>query len=106
MSVNPDHWDTGKGKVKPGVKDATSKNYYLQNLIQKIHDCKRDIIERGQQLTAQRIIDVYNGQDDQNRGILEIFDDHNIKCEELSGKDYAPSGESLTKKNEICACRI
>jgi site-specific recombinase XerD len=91
MSVPIDHWDVGKKAVKNGVKDANDKNNYLRNLKLKVQSCKREIIERGQTLSAQAIVDAYLGNDEQNRGVLDIFQEHNEKIAELSGIEFAPA---------------
>jgi len=91
MSVKNEHWETGKGRIKNGVKDATEKNQYIDNLIYKVGQCKRDLTEEGNPVTAQTILDRYKGIDQESRTVLEIFDEHNQKCEELSGKDFSPA---------------
>lgn len=91
ISVKPEHWEAGKGKIKNGVKDASAKNQSLENLIHKLHQCRRELIEEVIQPTAQKILDRYNGTDKERKNLLEIFDEHNKKCEELSGIDYAPA---------------
>ena len=90
MSVHPDHWDKAKGRIKPGVKEAMERNNYLTNLIVKVQEHKRDLADRGIPLTASSLRDAYLGLSEENRGVMEIFADHNRKCEELSGIDFAP----------------
>jgi len=64
-------------------------NNYLQNLICKEQNYKRHLIEKGTPLTAQHHRDVYLGLSEENRGVMEIFEEHNKKFEMLSGKDFA-----------------
>lgn len=91
ISVKLEHWEPGKGKIKNGVKDAAEKNQTLENLIYKVHQCRRNLIEEDIPASAQNILDRYNGTDTENRSLLAIFDEHNKRCEELSGKDFAPA---------------
>ncbi len=90
QSVDPNHWDPNKGKIKSGVMDAADRNNYLSNLKLKVQEHKRSIVDKGIELSARTLKDAYLGNVKENRGILEIFDEHNQKCEELSGKDFAP----------------
>jgi hypothetical protein len=89
ISVHPNHWETGKGRIKNGVKDAAQNNQTLEALIYKVGQCRRELIEEDIPPTAQNILERYNGTDKENRNLLDIFDDHNRRCEELSGKDFA-----------------
>ncbi|MCK5138016.1 MAG: site-specific integrase [Bacteroidales bacterium] len=76
--------------IKSGAKDATDRNNYLNNLKLKVQNRKRSIVVKGFELTARNLKDAYLGNVKENRGIMEIFLEHNQKCEELSGKDFAP----------------
>lgn len=90
MSVLPAHWDSSKGKVKTGATDALDLNNYLLNLKYKIQEHKRQLAEKGIAITCQNLRDAYLGLSEENRGVMEIFEEHNKKCEMLSGKDFAP----------------
>lgn len=90
MSVEPDHWDSGRGKFKTGVKDAQDNNNFLNNLITKVQVHKRELADKGIDLTTENLKDAYLGKMEENRGIMDIFQEHNDKCQELSGKDFAP----------------
>ena len=90
QSVDPEHWNPSKGQIKSGAKDASDRNNYLNNLKLKIQKHKRDIIDKGFELTTQALKNAYLGNEHENRGIMDIFLEHNLKCEELSGKDFAP----------------
>ncbi len=90
QSVDSQSWDSAKGKIKSGAKDSMDRNNYLNNLKLKVQDHKRDIIDKGLSLTTHAIKNAYLGNVQENRGIMDIFLEHNQKCEELSGKDFAP----------------
>ena len=101
MSILPELWDTVKGKVKNGAKDALDRNNYLQNLIYKVQEHKRHLIEKGAPLAAHNLRDAYLGLSEENRGVMGIFEEHNKKCEMLSGKDFAPGCATLPENRSI-----
>ncbi len=73
MSVIPDNWDKAKGQIKSGAKDSMERNNYLNNLKLKVQDHKRDIVDKGLSLTAHALKNAYQGNVQENRGIMDIF---------------------------------
>jgi len=69
--------------VSRGAKDALDKNNYLNNQIARVQALKRELSDKGIPLTPTALRDAYRGKTGENRGVLEIFDEHNQKCEEL-----------------------
>ena len=90
QSIDPEHWNKAKGQIKSGAKDTADRNNYLNNLKLKLQAHKREIVDKGIELSAHNLKDAYLGNVQENRGVMEIFLEHNQKCEELSGKDFAP----------------
>lgn len=90
QSVDPEQWDPIRRRFKSSAPDATDRNNYLRNLELKVQEHKRDLVDKGFEPTARALKNAYLGIGQENRGVLEIFDEHNRKCEELSGKDFAP----------------
>lgn len=85
----PEKWNSQTGR-KNGTKDDTrTLNAYLDALQFKIYEIQRQIIESNSSLTAELVRNRINGVADKSKGILEVFQDHNKKLEQLVGSDYA-----------------
>ena len=88
-SVNPDKWNRDKGRVNGNSVWADELNNYLKGNELKVYQVKKDLEERDLLVTANAVKNVLQGNSKDKTGILEIFADHNNKCRELIGKDFA-----------------
>ncbi len=88
--VEPEEWDTDKGRVSSNTKVAKEINSYLilvkSNLLLK----KRELEEDGKLITAFILKKYYLGIETENKTILQIFKEHNEQVEGLMNKDFAP----------------
>lgn len=100
-SINPELWDSIKGKAIEKTKNACELNLYIEALRAKITHIQRDMeIDGIEYVTAQMILDRWLGKNMPHRHtILEVFRDHNEKCRALSGLDF--SSETV-KRYETC----
>ncbi len=86
--VLPSRWD-GSGHVKGTKEDARSINTEIDSVRTKIHNVKRDMLDRNEFITAKAIKNRFNGIDKRQKTILEVFKYHNKNMKELEGKDFA-----------------
>lgn len=88
--VEPQEWDSHKGRVSSNTKTAKEINSYLifvrSNLLLK----KRELEEDGKQITALTLKKSHLGIETEIKTILQIFKEHNEQVEGLMNKDFAP----------------
>ncbi|HEY9533960.1 MAG TPA: site-specific integrase [Mucilaginibacter sp.] len=97
--VDPNKWDPEAGFVKgPGqeIKDINKEIITVNN---EIHAAFMDIKQTDDFITAEKIKQRYAGEEVPQRMLLEVFDEHNKKVEELVGKDFVKA--TLTKYNTV-----
>jgi hypothetical protein len=85
----PEKWNTQTGRKNGTKEDARILNAYLDTMQFKIFDIHRKFLESGQQMTAQIVKNKINGVADKPKLVLETFQQHNDKLEQLVGTDYA-----------------
>jgi site-specific recombinase XerD len=66
-------------------------NHYLEIVKAKIYKIHRELEIDGKTVTANVIRDRYNGKDESNKTLVEIFREHNKKCRALIGIDFTQS---------------
>jgi site-specific recombinase XerD len=98
-NVNPDGWDSTKGRAIPNSKQNKELNNYLETIKGNIFIKKRELEEQGKILSADMLKKAYQGQDESNLKLLEIFKDHNEKCKLLENIDFAPG---TVERYETC----
>lgn len=84
-----DRWNQGANRATGNKEDAKSINYYLDALVSKIYEGKRELITNGEDVTTENLFQLLFGNTDDRKFILQIFQEENDKMKELEGKDYA-----------------
>ena len=90
-SINPDNWDSGKGKAKGNTRTVKEFNEYLDEYHSRIIQAKRKLESDCRPVTPESIKMKLLGIDDQNYYFLVIFKDHNEKLKKLGDKEVAPA---------------
>ena len=90
-AVEPDKWDQAKGRINSNAPWARELNDYLNEKYLKAHNIRKNLEEKDQPVTAIAVRNALQGISEEKTGVLEVFDDHNRKCAELVGKDFAPA---------------
>jgi site-specific recombinase XerD len=98
-NVNPDGWDSQKGRAIPNSKQNKELNNYLEAVKGNIFVKKRELEEQGKILSAEVLKKAYLGIDESNLNLLAIFKDHNDKCKLLENIDFAPG---TVERYETC----
>jgi len=97
--VDPAKWDPESGFVKgssQGIKDLNKEIITVKDDLQSAFMSLKSTEEF---ITAEKIKQKYSGEEEPQRMLLEIFDEHNKKIEELVGKDFVRA--TLTKYNTV-----
>lgn len=87
--VEVNKWSTSSGKMKGFSAEAQQLNKYIDSITNRIYKIHQRLTEENKLITAATIRNVYQGKDENEKMILEIFENHNLQMEKLIGKDYA-----------------
>ena len=82
-------WNSDAGKIKGTSSEARELNRYINAIQNKIYRIQENLTENGDLITAKRIKNSYLGKDKSHKMLLEIFQEHNDKVDNLIGKDFA-----------------
>ncbi|WP_299152278.1 site-specific integrase [uncultured Christiangramia sp.] len=83
------YWDKRSSKAKGNSDESRSINRYLDSIRSKLYDIHDRLLRDNQPISAKIIRDIYFGKgDEQERMLLEIFQEHNDQMEKLIGKGY------------------
>ncbi len=84
-----DRWNQGANRAIGNKEDAKSINLYLDSLVSKVYDGKRELISNGEDVTTENLFQLLFGNTDDRIFIIQIFQEENDKMKELEGKGYA-----------------
>lgn len=87
----PYRWNSQFGRAIGVKKDAKELNAFLDVLLTKIYQIKRELIDSGKPVSAISIKNRLVGKDHDHHMILAEFKNHNIQMQTLVGKEYAPT---------------
>lgn len=87
--ISMDHWNNEAGKVNGTTAEIRNLNRYLDSIRYKIYKIQLELLENNRVITSQLIKNIYLGQDDNQKMLLKIFQDHNDQVERLVGQDFA-----------------
>lgn len=89
-SVNPTLWNTVKGKFTDKGKGGKELSLYLDTIHFRLLRAQFEMELEGQSVTATTVLNRYLGKYAPVRHTLfELFREHNGKCRNLTGIDYA-----------------
>ena len=83
--VNPKFWDVKAGKATGRTIEAMKINSLVENTTTAIYKVYRELQERDNYVTAQRVKNVFLGGEVKQQTLLELFDRHNRERKLLIG---------------------
>lgn len=88
-AVKPNLWN--QNKERSMGKDAASLeiNRYLESVKLRLFEIHRKMEEGGKLINPNEIKRKFLGLDEEHKMFFQVFQEHNDKCRELIGKDYA-----------------
>jgi site-specific recombinase XerD len=89
--VNPKLWDVKTGKAVGRTLEAVEINILLDSTRSAIVGIYRDLQEKENNVTAEKIKNAFLGTDVKHRTLLELFDEHNREKKLLVGISIAKS---------------
>jgi len=89
-SIKSNLWNEHKGRAKGNSKHSSVLNEYLESYKTWIYTIQKEILDKGIPVTAKEIQKHLLGRNEENKGILQLFSEHNEKCRQLIGIDFVP----------------
>ena len=88
-SVLPERWDSDLGYVKGNKGDAREVNLMIDNLRIKVRQIHNKLIEQDRKISSLLIKNILNGEDEDQKSLIEVFEYHNQIVKNMIGIDYA-----------------
>lgn len=82
-------WNKHAQRAKGATEQIRTINAYLDALERDLYKARLSLIEAGRPITANEIVKIVTGQEDEPRTLLQVFQEHNDKMEALVNADYA-----------------
>jgi hypothetical protein len=89
--LNPKLWDVKAGKAAGRTNEAIEINALIDNTKSAIYKVYRDLQEKENSVTAEKVKNVFLGIETKHRTLLELFDLHNREKKLLTGISIAKS---------------
>ncbi|MDD2437796.1 MAG: hypothetical protein PHF73_11685, partial [Massilibacteroides sp.] len=87
-SVPVTQWNQAKEYVKGSGRMVEELNNYISSIRVRLYQIHWELEESGKNITADRIKDIHNGNDESKKTLLQLFEEHNNQCRQLIGKDF------------------
>ena len=87
--IEPEKWDGKLQKVIGNSEAVKALNKYLKTLEQEVYDTHHEMMKDKVKATSSVLKSKLQGEDENKRMLIPIFEDHNKRIEELEGKEYA-----------------
>jgi site-specific recombinase XerD len=84
-SINPNSWDSKAAKASGRSKEATEINSLLDKIRTSIYNVYHDLLTRENDVSAERVKNMFLGIEVKHQTILELFRRHNEDVEKLVG---------------------
>lgn len=101
-SVPVQYWNQAKEKCTMNSKLGIEINHYLESVRARVMQIHRELEMDGKDITIDLVRDKYYGRDNESKTLVQIYEEHNRKCEALIGKDFAKS--TVEKFNTSLLC--
>jgi len=87
--VNPKCWDVEAGRATGRTTEAVNTNALVENTKSAIYKIYRELQERDNYVTAEKVKNIFLGINAKQQTLLELFDSHNKEKKELVGINFA-----------------
>ena len=89
--INPKFWDVNAAKATGRSSEAAEINTLIDNTKSAIHKVYRELQERENSVSAEKVKNVFLGIDIRQHTLLSVFDEHNREKKALIGKTITAS---------------
>lgn len=87
--VKPNYWNQAKERCTGKDSASLEINRYLESVKLRLFEIHRKMEEEGKLINPIEIKRKFLGLDEEHKMLFQVFQEHNDKCRELIGKDYA-----------------
>ena len=87
--VELNKWNSKANCFKGQSSEAKSINRQLDIMKNRLYSIFHKLQDSDENITATILKDIFIGKDYLKKGILQLFEDHNLRMEKLVGKDYS-----------------
>ena len=87
--VKPNYWNQAKERCTGKDSASLEINRYLESVKLRLFEIHRKMEEEGKLINPNEIKRKFLGLDEEHKMFFQVFQEHNDKCRELIGKDYA-----------------
>ena len=88
-SCNPTAWNINSGRCVGKKEEIKSLNAYLDNLQNKVFEAHRQLTEKDHLITAAGLRNHFQGREEKQHTLLDVFKDHNTKMDALVGQEFS-----------------
>jgi len=82
-------WNASAGKATGSTGEAHVLNRYLNKVQNDVYKCYQILLDKNTSFTSKQVLDLYLGKAEKSKMLLQIFQEHNDKVNNLIGKDFA-----------------
>ena len=100
LEINPDLWDTRNAKAIGKSNEAIEVNDLLERTSGSLRRIQRELWEKGENVTSEKIKNIYTGFSSKNETLLKLFEEHNQEIEQLV--NISKSKATLQKYKVTC----
>ncbi len=86
--VDEQRWDSRAGKLRGTSTEVSNFNRFLDNVRNRLYDIYDALLKEREDISASIIKNIYVGKEGKEYMVLEIFQEHNDKIENLLGKGF------------------
>jgi site-specific recombinase XerD len=90
-SVEPQRWDSKANRMRGNKEDAREVNSLIDSLIIKLNRIHQCLLEKDEVISADRIKQLFLGNDRKKKSLLEVFKEHNAMMKSRVGIDFSKS---------------
>lgn len=87
--VSPQKWNADKQCLVGNSPEAKAINALINTLIVKLHEHHRNLLDKGEVITAEALKNCLQGKGEQQKTILEVFDYVNNERQKQEGRNYS-----------------
>lgn len=98
--VDANDWDFQRNCLILKSKESKELNAFIESAKLRVRNIRAELLERGKLCTPEIIKNKYLGIEENQKGIIEFFNEHNKRCELLKEIDFAPG--TITRYITCC----
>lgn len=87
--IDPAKWNGGAQKVFGTSEEVRTINAYLKSMANEVYEAHNFLLQEKKKITAANLKNRLLGIDNEQRSILQVFQEHNDKMKALVGKEFA-----------------